>query len=224
MSTLKTFDDSVESGDINVWSSMVDLIMALLMVFLLFNLLQTFFSLDSLEAAQQRQQQEHFLREFQAEFDTEINGGLIEIERHIDFLQITFSEGALFLSTRYELLSEGKMLLSRCAHLFSNLEPTTYRQIQVEGHTDDRTFRGAKYPTDNWELSTARALSVVHYLMEQGQLAPDRFSATGYAQYRPISTNDTLEGQARNRRIEIRLFFAGIRRNTSVKPPGGQLP
>jgi len=81
------------------------------------------------------------------------------------------------------------------------------KAIVIEGHTDDVRISGdlaKRFPT-NWELSTARATSVVRYLQEAAGIPPDRLSAVGFGPYRPVGPNDTSEGRARNRRIEIKL-------------------
>ena len=73
--------------------------------------------------------------------------------------------------------------------------------IEVEGHTDNEPIRGGRHPS-NWELSTARAASVVRYFQGAG-IAPERMSAVGYGEYRPVASNSVPEGRARNRRISI---------------------
>jgi len=75
--------------------------------------------------------------------------------------------------------------------------------LQVEGHTDRRAIRTEEFPS-NWELSTARAQSIVNYLVEQG-VPPQRLSAAGFAEFHPIDDRDTPEAWRRNRRIELRL-------------------
>lgn len=75
--------------------------------------------------------------------------------------------------------------------------------LQVEGHTDRRPIRTAQFPS-NWELSTARAQTIVRYLMDQG-IPPERLAAAGFAEYHPVDERDTPEAWARNRRIELRL-------------------
>jgi len=77
--------------------------------------------------------------------------------------------------------------------------------VRVEGHTD--TGACSSYPS-NWELSTARASAVVRYLIERGGMNPARLSASGYAQYRPVDSNDTPSGQAMNRRVDVVLLNA----------------
>jgi chemotaxis protein MotB len=74
--------------------------------------------------------------------------------------------------------------------------------IRIEGHTDDTPISKGEFKS-NWELSVRRATEVVRYIVEKGPIAPDRVSATGYAEYRPIVSNDTAENKALNRRVEI---------------------
>ena len=74
--------------------------------------------------------------------------------------------------------------------------------IGIEGHTDNQPIKYSGWKS-NWELSTARALSVLHYLVDDKGLAPERVSAIGYGEYHPVESNDTKEGQRANRRVEI---------------------
>jgi len=74
--------------------------------------------------------------------------------------------------------------------------------VGIEGHTDNVpiTYSGWK---SNWELSTARATSVLHYLIDDGRLRPESLSAIGYGEYRPVTSNETEEGRQLNRRVEV---------------------
>jgi chemotaxis protein MotB len=191
------------------WPALLDLITSTLMVFLLVTYLQMALTGEDLEAILARNQQERFLQLFRSEFAGEIGHGVVATERYLDFLQITFSDRVLFASGDHRLQPAGRALLSRCAALFARARDTGYGQIQVEGHTDDRPLHRAQYPMDNWELSTARALSVVEFLSGPGGVPPRSFSASGYGAHRPAASNRTDAGRARNRRIEIRLFFSG---------------
>ncbi len=74
--------------------------------------------------------------------------------------------------------------------------------LRVEGHTDDRPINTLRFPS-NWELSTSRATGVVRYLVEELKLDPSRVSALGYGEFRPITGNDTPEGRAQNRRVDL---------------------
>jgi chemotaxis protein MotB len=79
----------------------------------------------------------------------------------------------------------------------------------VEGHTDNVPLDRSAYPSNNWELSTARALSVVEFLSKAEPSFAAVLSANGYSSNRPVADNVTQAGRDRNRRIEIRLFFSG---------------
>ncbi len=76
--------------------------------------------------------------------------------------------------------------------------------IRVEGHTDNVPINSEKY-SSNWELSTARALSVVTYFIENNYAKPEQIHAIGYAEYKPLVPNDSEENRSKNRRVEIRL-------------------
>jgi chemotaxis protein MotB len=74
--------------------------------------------------------------------------------------------------------------------------------IRVEGHTDDRPIHTEIFPS-NWELSSARATSVVRYITDNHGISPDRISALGYGEYRPVRPNNSVENRARNRRVDV---------------------
>src|SRR6185503_11899727 len=88
------------------------------------------------------------------------------------------------------------------------LKTVTDKQIRIEGHTDNVPISSKlqdKFKT-NWELSTARATTVVRYLIDQGGVQPQALSAVGYADTHPIASNESEEGRSSNRRIEIVLY------------------
>ena len=105
--------------------------------------------------------------------------------------------GVLFAPGSAELTPEGKTALDDVAAAIRDLP----NPVLVEGHTDDVPISG-RY-ADNWELSTARAIAVLHYLSGQRGVSTSRLSAAGYADTHPIAPNDTAQGRARNRRVEI---------------------
>lgn len=197
----------LEGGGV-VWPGLVDLVTSAFMVFVLVTFVQTVMNVDELEALITRQQQLEFLELFEEEFSEQLARRVISVERHLNFLQITFTDHVLFDSGQDRLQPRGRAMLERCARLLRRASESGYRQIQVEGHTDSAPVRRTDYPANNWELSTARAISVVRYLTRSGGLPPEVFSANGYADQRPVADNATAAGRARNRRIEIRLFFA----------------
>jgi chemotaxis protein MotB len=75
-------------------------------------------------------------------------------------------------------------------------------QVRVEGHTDNQAFKSSIYPS-NWELSSARASAILRWFVENFTLNPQRFSAVGYGEFRPLADNRTQEGRFRNRRVDV---------------------
>jgi chemotaxis protein MotB len=110
------------------------------------------------------------------------------------------TDSLLFPSGSATLDPQGEPLLTEIAHL---LNVDSVHPIAVEGNTDDVPVHSALFPS-NWELSTARASTVVRFLISNG-VQPGRLSAVGYASLRPIASNATPEGRALNRRVEIVL-------------------
>jgi chemotaxis protein MotB len=119
-------------------------------------------------------------------------------------LKITFVDKILFNSGSAQIKQAGQQSLLSLAGILSR-EPD--QMIEVEGHTDNvgvgKSLQNI-YPT-NWELSTARATAVVRFLQDKAEIKPERLSAVGYSYYKPIADNDTEDGRAQNRRIEIIL-------------------
>ena len=194
-------------GTVSFWPGLIDLVTSALMVFLLLTFIQTVLNMDEIEALVTRNQQARFLRSFDEAFREELDDGVIAEERHLNYLQITFSDRILFDSGEYRLKPAGRQMLARCGRVLKEAEVSGYEQIQVEGHTDSWPVRHEEYPSDNWELSAARAISVVQFLVDEAGLDPKLFSANGYADERAVASNETEEGRARNRRIELRVFF-----------------
>ena len=113
-------------------------------------------------------------------------------------LIISLGEKGIFDSGSDQIKPDGKELLDAIA---ASLVPVG-NYIRVEGHTDNVPISNPRFPS-NWELSTSRATVVVSYLIQTYSLKPDMLSAAGYAEYRPVVSNDTEEGKARNRRVDI---------------------
>ncbi|HLD29809.1 MAG TPA: flagellar motor protein MotB [bacterium] len=115
-------------------------------------------------------------------------------------ISIILSDPILFTSGSDELKSETIWILSELADILRGVKEN---EVIVEGHTDDIPLKaGAKFAS-NWELSLARAFSVVRYLTEIEGLDPNRFIPTGYGEHRALFPNDSPVHRAQNRRIEI---------------------
>ena len=137
------------------------------------------------------------------EMNQEIKKGEITITQLKDKLSVNLVEKILFDSGSAEIKKDGKKVLDRVAEI---LAKATDKQVRVAGYTDNVPISprlAAKFPS-NWELSTARATTVARYLQDKG-INPNLLSATGFSEYRPVAPNDTEEGKAKNRRIDIDL-------------------
>jgi len=134
---------------------------------------------------------------------TEISKGQVTISELKGKLTVNMVDSILFDSGKAEVKKGGLEILGK---VVSILKDVSDKSIRIEGHTDDVQISRAlaqRYPT-NWELSAARAINVARYLQGQG-IDPGHLSAVAYGEWKPVATNDTEEGKAKNRRIEIIL-------------------
>ncbi len=134
----------------------------------------------------------------------EISKGNITIQQVRDQLTINMVDRVLFDSGQAQVKPAGIKVLKQVGDVLNKI---TDKQIRIEGHTDNVPISAKlqdKFKT-NWELSTARATNVVRYLIDQGGVGRQHLSAVGYAETRPIASNDTDDGRSSNRRIEIVL-------------------
>lgn len=106
----------------------------------------------------------------------------------------------LFDSGSARLRDEGKTILNKISEVLSSVSEGHH--IMIEGHTDDEPIKYSKWKS-NWELSSARALSVLDDMIKSSGLEPARFSVAGFGAYSPVSDNSTNEGRKQNRRVEI---------------------
>ncbi len=127
-----------------------------------------------------------------------IDGGQLTVTIENGRIVINLPENVLFASGSAELNSNGRIALANIAEV---LKDFTDRKFQIEGHTDSVPIKSSSFPS-NWELSTARALSVLHLMIEKGVLSTN-VSAAGFGEFHPRADNETKEGRALNRRIEI---------------------
>jgi len=133
----------------------------------------------------------------------EISKGQIKVTQIRDKLSVQLVEKILFDSGKAEIKAEGKEVLSKVGKVLLGV---TDKQIRIEGYTDSVPISAAlrqRFPT-NWELSTQRATTVLRFLETAG-VDGKNLAAVGYGPFRPVASNDTLEGRAENRRIEIAL-------------------
>ncbi len=141
------------------------------------------------------------LRKMLAKFKNLIEGGKLNVRIRNGKLMLELPSAILFPSGKASLSDDGKATLAEVAAVLTDIRK---REFQVAGHTDDVPISSARFPS-NWELSTARAVSVVKFLQNEG-MKPKNLSAAGYSEYMPAASNKSEGGRAQNRRIEIVLM------------------
>lgn len=117
-------------------------------------------------------------------------------------LMITISDVALFASASATVKPDGHTLALSIAEM---LKQYPQYEVKVSGHTDILPINTPEFPS-NWDLSAKRALNFMKILLDDDEPNPGRFSAVGYGEYRPIATNDTVEGRTQNRRVEVSII------------------
>ncbi len=154
-----------------------------------------------LAASQQRQQQYDALVK---NLSKEVEKGQLQVKQYQNMLSVDLAEQIFFDSGRATLKPAGKEVLKKVGDALKGYEN---KIIRVVGHTDNVQIAKSlqnKFPT-NWELSVARATTVVRFLQDVG-IPPERMVASGRGEYDPVAPNDTEEGRQKNRRIEIMLI------------------
>ncbi len=131
-------------------------------------------------------------------------GPAISIEESQDGFVIELPAALLFKEGSAKIENEDALLFLKRMALIVDTLPNTV-ELSVQGHSDNVSPGVNSLYKDNWELSTARALSVLHELLLDG-VNPKRISAAGFGQYRPVATNATKEGRLKNRRVELHFF------------------
>jgi chemotaxis protein MotB len=155
--------------------------------------------LQSLAAVEQEvRDRNRIYEEVIGRFRSLIDGGQLAVSIDRGRMVIQLPQDILFPSGSATLSADGTRTLSEVASVLATLEG---RAFQVEGHTDNVPISTAQFPS-NWELSSARALSVVRVLV-QGGVPAESLSGAGYGEYQPVASNDDRDSRRLNRRIEI---------------------
>ena len=147
-----------------------------------------------------RQREERVLKEFQDIIDSANLTNSIFAYLDADKIVLQVPGEVLFKSARARLSETALPLFEEIQKTFENYPDYT---ISIRGHTDNRPIKTLQFPS-NWELSAIRATTVLRYFLLNG-VAPERITATGYADLLPIAPNDTVEGRSANRRVEFVL-------------------
>ncbi|MCY4180526.1 MAG: peptidoglycan -binding protein, partial [Litoreibacter sp.] len=166
----------------------------------------------ALEEAERKRLEEEAreLQSYRSEFFGRLRTLLGEQEGvRIDGDRFVFSSEVLFQPARADLSAEGRSEIAKVASILLSVSAEIPEEldwvIRVDGHTDDLPLSGTGVFADNWELSQARALSVVRYMSQELGIPPDRLAANGFGEYQPVNPANTAEARAQNRRIELKL-------------------
>ncbi len=152
---------------------------------------------------QQKQQEADQLSQAKSMLERQLQDEIADKQVKLDMadrgLVITFVAEVLFDSGKAELKSTAVQALNKVASVIT--QKVADRDVGIEGHTDNQPIRVSGWKS-NWELSTARAISVLH-AMENAGVKPNRLVASGYGEYRPVVSNNDSSGRSKNRRVEI---------------------
>ncbi len=158
------------------------------------------------ELQQERKAREELLKaklELEEQLKKEIEEKKVRLKMAKKGLVITFVSEVLFDSGKATIKKQAYPILDKVATVLNNQVST--RDVSIEGHTDNQPIKHSKWKS-NWELSTSRAVSVLHYLINNKNVAPKRLSAVGYGEYSPVASNKTVNGRQKNRRVEITIL------------------
>lgn len=147
----------------------------------------------------------------------EKNGLTSELETKLNLsqLMITISDNALFAPAQATVKPESKALAIAISKM---LQQYPEYEVIVSGHTDTTPISNASFKS-NWDLSSMRAIRFMDILLENKKLNPERFSAIGYGEYRPVAENKTAQGKAKNRRVEVNIINTYIDDTNTQKLP-----
>jgi len=152
-----------------------------------------------------KQQEEQSLNELVENVESYLDenelNAFITANRTEQGVVLVLQDSIFFDMGEAQILEEGEPFLSKIGALISQIP----NDLKVEGHTDSRPINSFRYPS-NWELSGARASSVVRYLVDEFDLDQSRFSIAGYGDTRQVAPNDTTENMSKNRRVEITIM------------------
>jgi len=153
----------------------------------------------------------------------EIENRQVKLEMMEKGLVITVVGDVLFDSGKAKVRPESFPILDKVAAVLTENVPQL--NVGIEGHTDNLPIKFSGWKS-NWELSTARALSVLHYLVEEKNISPEHVSAIGYGEYTPVASNITKEGRQLNRRVEIVILpqFTKTKETKETKETGLKEP
>jgi chemotaxis protein MotB len=157
------------------------------------------------ELEQEKQQVGQSAKGLEAEMRADLESKDVTISQLRGKLTVNILDRVMFDSGEAVLKPGGEAVMRKIANLLAEHREL---KIHVIGHTDNVPIRAEAHSrfASNWELSTARALAALHFLVEKAGVDPRRVGAVGYGEYRPLADNSTAEGRAKNRRIAIAIL------------------
>ena len=138
------------------------------------------------------------LEQLEADLWPEIENGKIELSKEPRGLVMSLRESALFPPGEARLQARSIPIMRKVGAALSRIPG----RIRLEGHTDDTPIHTRLYPS-NWQLSTARAIAVLKFLIAERSMPSERLSAAGYGEFRPLVPNDSARNRAKNRRVDV---------------------
>lgn len=132
------------------------------------------------------------------ELSDDLQAGALQMSQDSRGLVLSIPEAGSFSVGSADLSAAAEETLSRLSRALLRLP----HAVRIEGHTDDVPIHTSRFAS-NWDLSVARAVGVVRFLIERGGVAPDRLSAAGFGEYHPRAANDSDEDRRRNRRVDV---------------------
>jgi chemotaxis protein MotB len=136
--------------------------------------------------------------------DADLKNGKLQLKLDARGLIISMREKAFFASGDSGIAPDSLPMLAKIAAVVQSLP----NSVRLEGHTDARPIHNSRFHS-NWELSTARSIAMLELLRDRFEIPPSRMAVAGYAENSPVDTNDTDEGRAHNRRVDLVLLSAG---------------
>ncbi|MFD1094740.1 OmpA family protein [Salegentibacter chungangensis] len=133
---------------------------------------------------------------------TNFEGKGLTVEQRNGKVYVSMENKLLFDSGSWAVNSEGRKAVQQLGAVLAENPDIA---VLIEGHTDNVPYGGSGQLKDNWDLSTKRATAIVQILRENGNIDPQNLTAAGRGEYAPVATNETAEGRAKNRRIEVIL-------------------
>ncbi|MGB2600353.1 MAG: OmpA family protein [Candidatus Omnitrophota bacterium] len=168
---------------------------------------------------ERRKEQKEFAqvkRSLERKLKTQIGDKQVSLKMKEGSLVIVLSDDILFDSGKAEIKRQAYPVLDKVIRIIKREVPD--KDISIGGHTDNVPITHSSWES-NWELSTARATNVLHYMVDKG-VSPDRLAATGYGEHHPIASNATDADRARNRRVEIAILPVYVEEGEEAEEKG----